>query len=90
MKRINSLDDLYNKIQESLVYEIEKDMDLKKLWKQLNILDEQLEKSIEKSEYKIFDNYLSKESEVIDLERKRAFVYGYKLANKFMTESFKE
>ena len=29
MKRINSLDDLYNKIQESLVYEIEKDMDLK-------------------------------------------------------------
>ena len=30
----------------------------------------------------IYDDYLSKEAELIDLERKKAFAYGYKLSNK--------
>ena len=43
-----------------------------------------------KDDYDIFDDYLSKEAELIDLERKKAFTYGYKLSNKLMIDSLRE
>ena len=33
---------------------------------------------------------MSKEAELIDLERKKAFAYGYKLSNKLMIDSLRE
>ena len=49
-----------------------------------------LKNTISKKDYDVFDEYLSKEAEIIDLERKKAFVYGYKLSNKLIIDSLRE
>ena len=49
-----------------------------------------LKNTLSKEDYDIFDDYLSKGLKLIDLERKKAFAYGYNLSNKLMIESMRE
>lgn len=83
------IEDLYDNFQEKIVKDISEDEKLNSLWKEINSLDELLKNSISQSDYEIFDEYLSKEAELIDLERKKAFAYGYKLSNELMIDSLR-
>lgn len=84
------IEDLYDNLQEKIVKDISEDEKLNSLWKEINELNELLKNSISQEEYEIFNDYLSKEAELIDLERKKAFTYGYKLSNKLMIDSIRE
>ncbi len=86
----HNLEMLYDNMQEKIVQDICKDDKLNSLWKEINELDELLKNTISKKDYDVFDEYLSKEAEIIDLERKKAFVYGYKLSNKLIIDSLRE
>lgn len=85
-----SIDKIYDSMQENIVNDIGKDDDLTNLWKEINRLDELIKNTLSSEDYKMFDEYLSKEAELIDLERKKAFGYGYNLSNKLMIDSFRD
>ena len=84
------IEDLYDSLQEKIVQNISNDDSLNGLWKEINELDELLKNNISKEDYDIFDKYLAKEAQLIDLERKRAFTYGYNLSNKLISDSLRE
>lgn len=86
----SKIEDLYDNLQEMIVDDIENDDKIDTLWNEINGIDELLKNTISKEDYQIFDEYLSKEADLIDLERKKAFAYGYNLSNKLMIESMKE
>lgn len=65
------VEELYDSLQEKIVKDISEDEKLNSLWKEINELDELLKNTISKEDYEIFDDYLSKETELIDLERKK-------------------
>jgi len=75
------IDEIYDNMQETIVNDICKDDDMTNLWNELNELDELLKNTLDQEDYKLFDDYLSKEARLIDLERKKAFGYGYNLSN---------
>ena len=81
------IEDLYDNLQEKIVKDISEDEKLNSLWKEINKLDELLKNTISKKDYEIFDDYLSKEAELIDMERKKAFTYGYKLSNELIIKA---
>lgn len=83
------IEDLYDNLQEKIVKDISEDEKLNSLWKEINELDELLKNTISKEDYEIFAEYLSKEAELIDMERKKAFTYGYKLSNELMIDSLR-
>lgn len=85
-----SIEDLYDVMQEKIQLETSKDEKVSKLYDELGKLDELLKNSIRKEEYKIFDEYISLDAELIDEERKSGFIYGFKLANRYMIESLKD
>lgn len=87
---MDKIEEIYDNMQEKIVKEIGKEPEFESLWNELNQLDELLRNNIVKDDYDIFDDYLSKEAELIDLERKKAFAYGYKLSNKLMIDSLRE
>lgn len=87
---MDKIEEIYDNMQEKIVEEIGKEPEFESLWNELNQLDELLRNNIVKDDYDIFDDYLSKEAELIDLERKKAFAYGYKLSNKLMIDSLRE
>ncbi len=87
---VKNIEELYNAMQEKIVLKISENDEINNLYSELNRLDELLKNSIEKENYELFDKYLSKEAELIDLERRQAFVYGFRLANKLMVESMRE
>jgi hypothetical protein len=87
---VKNIEELYDAMQEKIVLKIGENDEINNLWSELNKLDRLLKNSIETENYEIFDEYLEKEAELIDLERRQAFVYGFKLANKLMVESMKE
>ncbi len=68
-----SVEDLYDNLQEDMVKEISEDSKLNSLWKEINELDDLLKNNISKEDYDIFDEFLSKEIELMDLERKKSF-----------------
>jgi len=84
------IDEIYDNMQETIVNDICKDDDITNLWNELNELDELLKNTLDQEDYKLFDDYLSKEARLIDLERKKAFGYGYNLSNKLMIDSLRE
>lgn len=84
------IEELYDEMQEKIVLKIDENDEINNLWKKLNKLDELLKNSVGKAEYEIFDEYLYKEAELIDAERRQAFTYGFRLANKLMVESMRE
>jgi len=84
------IDEIYDNMQETIVNDICKDDDMTNLWNELNELDELLKNTLDQEDYKLFDDYLSKEARLIDLERKKAFGYGYNLSNKLMIDSLRE
>ena len=83
------IEDLYDNLQEKIVKDISEDEKLNSLWKEINDLDELLKNAVSKEDYEIFDEYLSKEAELIDMERKKAFTYGYKLSNELIIDSLR-
>ena len=85
----NKIEDLYYNLQGIIVDDIEKDDKIDTLWNEINKIDELLKAKLSKRDYQIFDNYLSKEAELIDIERKKAFSYGYNLSNKLMIDSLR-
>ena len=87
---IKNIEEMYDAMQEKIVLKIDENDEINNLWCELDKLDELLKNSIEKENYELFDKYLSKEAELIDLERRQAFAYGFRLANKLMIESLKE
>jgi hypothetical protein len=80
------IEELYDEMQGKIVSEICENDKINNLWNELN----KLKSSIGKEEYKIFDEYLYNEVGLIDVERKQAFVYGYKLENRLMVDSFRQ
>lgn len=87
---VKNIEELYNAMQEKIVLKISENDEINNLWSELNKLDELLKNSIEKENYEIFDEYLYKEAGLIEAERRQAFAYGFRLANKLMMESIKE
>ncbi len=87
---IKNIEALYDAMQEKIVLKIDENDEINNLWNELNKLDELLKNSIEKENYEIFDEYLYKEAGLIEAERRQAFAYGFRLANKLMMESIKE
>jgi len=77
-------------MQDKIVQDICKDSRLDNIWAEINEIDELLKNTLSKEDYDIFDDYLSKEAKLIDLERKKAFAYGYNLSNKLMIEAMRE
>ena len=77
-------------MQEKIINDIGRDDELKALWDELVKLEEELNNTLNKPDKEIFDDYLKKEAEVIDCERKKAFGYGYNLSNKLMIDSLRE
>ena len=86
----SKIEDLYDNMQDKIVRDICKDSRLDNIWTEINEIDELLKNTLSKEDYNIFDDYLSKEAKLIDLERKKAFAYGYNLSNKLMIESMRE
>lgn len=86
----SKIEDLYDNMQDKIVRDICKDSRLDNIWAEINEIDEFLKNTLSKEDYDIFDDYLSKEAKLIDLERKKAFAYGYNLSNKLMIESMRE
>ena len=87
---MDKIEEIYDNMQEKKVKEIGKEPEFESLWNELNQLDELLRNNMVKDDYDLLDNYMSKEAELIDLERKKAFTYGYKLSNKLMIDSLRE
>lgn len=85
----SKIEDLYDNLQETIIDDIENDDKIDTLWNEINEIDELLKNTLSKEDYEIFDEYLSKEADLIDLERKKAFAYGYNLSNKLMIESMR-
>ena len=86
----SKIEDLYDNMQDKIVQDICKDSRLDNIWAEINEIDELLKNTLSKEDYDIFDDYLSKEAKLIDLERKKTFAYGYNLSNKLMIESMRE
>ena len=84
------IEELYDTMQEKIINEIESDKELETYWKELLKLEEELNNTLSEPEIDIFDEYLTKEAQVIDCERKKAFGYGYNLSNKLMIDSLRE
>ena len=84
------IENLYDSMQEEKQYKTSNDKKIKKLYDELGKLDKSLNNIIGKEEYKIFDKYITLDAELINEERKRGFVLGFKLANRLMIESMKE
>ena len=87
---MDKIEEIYDNMQEKIVEEIGKEPEFESLWNELNQLDELLRNNMLKDDYDLLDDYMSKEAELIDLERKKAFAYGYKLSNKLMIDSLRE
>lgn len=87
---IKNIEELYDAMQEKIALKIDENDEINNLWSELNKLDELLKNSIEKENHEIFDEYLYKEAGLIEAERRQAFVYGFRLANKLMVESIRE
>ena len=90
MMNRSKIEDLYDNMQDKIVRDICKDSRLDNIWAEINKIDELLKNTLSKEDYDIFDDYLSKGLKLIDLERKKAFAYGYNLSNKLMIESMRE
>lgn len=75
----SKIEDLYDNMQDKIVRDICKDSRLDNIWAEINEIDELLKNTLSKEDYEIFDDYLSKEAKLIDLERKQAFAYEYNL-----------
>lgn len=90
MMNRSKIEDLYDNMQDKIVRDICKDSRLDNIWAEINEIDELLKNTLSKEDYDVFDDYLSKEAKLIDLERKKAFAYGYNLSNKLMIESMRE
>ena len=86
----SKIEELYDNMQDKIVQDICKDSRLDNIWAEINEIDELLKNTLSKEDYDIFDDYLSKEAKLIDLERKKTFAYGYNLSNKLMIESMRE
>lgn len=87
---MDKIEEIYDNMQEEIVKKIGKEPEFESLWNELNQLDELLRNNMVKDDYDLLDDYMSKEAELIDLERKKAFAYGYKLSNKLMIDSLRE
>ena len=85
-----TIEELYDNMQEKIINDIGRDDELKALWDELVKLEEELNNTLNKPDKEIFDDYLKKEAEVIESERKKAFGYGYNLSNKLMIDSLRE
>ena len=86
----SKIEDLYDNMQDKIARDICEDSRLDNIWAEINEIDELLKNTLSKEDYDIFDDYLSKEAKLIDLERKKAFAYGYNLSNKLMIEAMRE
>ena len=87
---MDKIEEIYDNMQEKIVKKIGKEPEFESLWNELNQLDELLRNNMLKDDHDLLDDYMSKEAELIDLERKKASAYGYKLSNKLMIDSLRE
>lgn len=87
---IKNIEDVFEEIYDKITNDIRNDDELKTLWKELYKLEDKLQKSLGNSERTMFDNYLTKEAEVLECEQRKAFKYGYNLSNRLMIESLRE
>lgn len=84
------IEDLYDNLQENIITEIENTDDITNIFNEMGEIDLKLKNILGKEKYKIFDEYLYKQADLLDLERKKAFSYGYKLSNKLIIDALRE
>ena len=61
----SKIEDLYDNMQDKIVRDICKDSRLDNIWAEINEIDELLKNTLSKEDYDIFDDYLSKEAEML-------------------------
>ncbi len=89
-KNNNTIEELYENMEEKITDEIAEDEELKILWSELSNIEEEMEDTLDKMSKEKFDEYIQKELQLIDCERKKSFSYGYNLSNKLMIDSIRE
>lgn len=89
MKNINKIEDLYEEINETMTKEYGKNEKITNKWKEVNDLEELLNETLTEKQYKSVEKYGEKILELMQLERKESFIYGYKLSNKLIIDSLK-
>ncbi len=86
----NTIEEIYDNLQNEITKDVYKQDEINNLWDEINELSELLKNTISRENYEILDDYLLKENQLIDLERKKAFTYGYKLSNNLIIDSLRE
>ena len=61
-----TIEELYDNMQEKIINDIGRDDELKALWNELVKLEEELNNTLNKPDKDVFDDYLTKEAEVIE------------------------
>ena len=87
---MSTIEEIYDNLQNEITKDVYKQDEINNLWDELNELSELLKNAISIEDYEIFDSYLLKENELNNLEKKKAFLYGYKLSNNLMIDSLRE
>lgn len=65
------IEDLYDNLQEDIITEIENTDDITNIFNEMGEIDLKLKNILGKEKYKIFDEYLYKQADLLDLERKK-------------------
>lgn len=81
--------DLYLAIEEDFNMELVKFTSYKEIVKRRNEMEELLNTCLTESEYKLFDEYISIESEMESFEMQQAFIKGFSTAYKLLLDSLK-
>lgn len=89
MNNKKSIRKLYELVQEDISKEIITTRKYKEASSKSSKCGELLETSIGRSEFKIFEDFLDCESEILFLETEEAFVKGFSMAVQLFTESLK-
>ena len=89
-EKVKKIEEIYDDMEETISDDIGKDSELKSLWEDLLKLEEELNNVLNKPESEIFNDYISKQVDVLCREKKLAFKYGYNLSNNLMIESLRE
>lgn len=81
--------DLYLAIEEDFNMELINFTSYKEIVKRRNEKEELLNTCLTENEYKLFDEYISIESEMESLEMQQAFIKGFSTAYKLLLDSLK-
>lgn len=89
MKDKEEIRKLYLAIEEEFNTELVKLVSYKEIVNRRNTTEELLNNCLNENEYKIFDEYISIESEMESFEMQQAFIKGFVIAYKLLIDSLR-